>query len=434
MVVSPIRLIEFSRFDSWSLPWPILLAACLLGCSDDVSSRVSVTSRLVEQQDRPQSSVDEKPKSPRLLRPPTSRRLTQSRLTSSVTAGREYLLNQQTAMGTFRYQVNFLTGQAADDDNEIRQAGALWGLALIHQADPSEITGMAIMRGVKRFRAWSRRAEDGGKFINYPHASDGKTGTVALVSLALIELLRCEESVDDQALEQQRREYFQFLQSLRLPDGRFSSRYDLTTGISFARPSPYADGETLLAMIKSARYLDHRAMRMVALQSAETMYQKYFVEAQQANPDSPHSKAFYQWGSLSFLELYDSGWPGTEQFAERTIEMGHWMLDTHRVLERKANTAYAFEGLICAWELARRTKDRASQEKFFRAIQQGMLKLMTWQVGNPLQNEFLRKSENFKQECRGGVLGSAKDPWLRIDTTQHQMHAVLLARRYLFPQ
>ena len=31
----------------------------------------------------------------------------------------------------------------------------------------------------------------------------------------------------------------------------------------------------------------------------------------------------------------------------------------------------------------------------------------------------------------GGVLGAPQESLLRIDTTQHQMHALLLAERYL---
>ena len=31
-------------------------------------------------------------------------------------------------------------------------------------------------------------------------------------------------------------------------------------------------------------------------------------------------------------------------------------------------------------------------------------------------------------------MNACDDPELRIDVTQHQMHAVILARRYLWPQ
>ena len=41
-------------------------------------------------------------------------------------------------------------------------------------------------------------------------------------------------------------------------------------------------------------------------------------------------------------------------------------------------------------------------------------------------NAYLRSQRDFQASCTGGVLGAATDPWLQIDTTQHQMHAVLL--------
>jgi UDP-N-acetylmuramoyl-tripeptide--D-alanyl-D-alanine ligase len=173
-------------------------------------------------------------------------------------------------------------------------------------------------------------------------------------------------------------------------------------------------------------------MRPLLEESAEAMYQAYVVEALRQDPDSDLTKGFYQWGSMALLEMYDAGWDRHEEYAERCIELAHWMIDVHRTLERRRNTAYAMEGLICAWELARRTGDTASQRKIGAVIDEGLYKLTTWQFGSPVANDYLRGLTEAPPAAVGGVMSAADDPRLRIDTTQHQMHAVILARKFIY--
>ena len=87
-----------------------------------------------------------------------------------------------------------------------------------------------------------------------------------------------------------------------------------------------------------------------------------------------------------------------------------------------------------AWELARLTGDEQALKKIGRAIDMGLFKLLSWQVGGLLQNRFLKNQEVTDLKAIGGVMNSRKDPWLRIDVAQHEMHAVILARRYIFKE
>jgi hypothetical protein len=109
------------------------------------------------------------------------------------------------------------------------------------------------------------------------------------------------------------------------------------------------------------------------------------------------------------------------------------MLDVHRPLERRGNTGYAMEGVISAYAVAAAIGDRAAQAKFREVAEKVLARLVTWQIGHPRANAFLQSHGAPDPQFVGGVLGAADDPRLRIDTTQHQMHAVILARRYLYP-
>ncbi len=186
-------------------------------------------------------------------------------------------------------------------------------------------------------------------------------------------------------------------------------------------------------MIKAARYLQDQQLANMAVESAEAMFRYWVEKPLTAGTEDDGLKGFYQWGSRAFMELAEHGGEGTDIFARRTIDMAHWMIDVHQTLRRTKNTAYAYEGIISAWVMAKRLGDDAARDKFARVIDEGLYKLTTWQVGGPVENAYLDKLKAREPMAIGGVLNDPEEPGLRIDVTQHQMHAVILARRYLYP-
>jgi hypothetical protein len=360
--------------------------------------------------------------------PPLNRQL----LDTSLELGKKFLLSNQLPDGSFRYSYNLATGELATQQSQVRQAGALWGVALIHQDQPTPTTRDCVLRGLAFFERHSRVDSDGRRWVIFPGANGGASGTVALVSLALIDFLRAEPAGSYPAMQTQLKQYLAFLASLRRQDGRFYKQYLNRSGEGVGLPSPYFDGEILLALVKAARYLGYDQLQAAAQETAQTTYRVYVDKTLQAGSDNDETKGFFQWGSMSYSELSDSGWPGTDVYAERTIQLAHWMIDVHRTLERRRNTGYAYEGIVSAYHLAESTGDNEAQEKFRRVCQQGLGKLLTWQVGSPVANEYLQKIKPAKPYSLGGVLNAADEPWLRIDVTQHQMHAVILARRYIW--
>ena len=63
-----------------------------------------------------------------------------------------------------------------------------------------------------------------------------------------------------------------------------------------------------------------------------------------------------------------------------------------------------------------------------------MLPLLSWQVDGPAPNKYLREHPAVDDTVIGGVMSRPNKPELRIDLTQHQMHATILARRYLYKE
>jgi len=356
--------------------------------------------------------------------------LTAGILDRSIKLSQQYMLSSQLPDGTFNYEYNFITDSSSTATNQVRQAGAFWGVTLLHTYLPTTSSEKAIDKTIDFIIDHSRIVNQ-NIFLLYPSNKFGKTGTISLICLGLIEYLK--SSTKDPKFELYRTildGYIKQLIHLRKDNGLFYANYDYYDGHGYGRTSPYYDGETLLALSKYAAFTKDEPYQNMLLQSADTMYQNYVVDALKKDRDSNRAKGFFQWGSMAFYEIYNQ--TKGENWAKRTIEMSHWMIDVHRTLWRSKNTAYAHEGMAVAWELARLTQDESSQKKIGTVIDIGLKKLISWQVSGPMQNSFLIDNQPQAELAIGGIMNAKNDPVLRIDVTQHQAHAMILAKNFIY--
>jgi UDP-N-acetylmuramoyl-tripeptide--D-alanyl-D-alanine ligase len=373
----------------------------------------------------------------RLVEAPTvgrcTRRLSRAELDRSLELGRGYLVRHQRPEGNFDYEYDWRKQQLSPGDNQVRQAGALWGLGLLYQDHPEPELARAIEKGISFFDRQSATAPDGRRCVGYPGETLGVTGTVALVALTYVEYLRSSpRAAADEAHLARLAAYLQYLVGARNADGRWYGNYTLSDCRPTGEPSSYSDGEALLALVKAAKYLGRRELYAVAREAAEAGYQHNVEQALGGNADSDVTKGYYQWSSMAFYELYTSGLADIERYGDWVLRLADWMIDEHRILWRSRNTGYAFEGIIHAYEVARRRGDQARMAKYACVTDTGLEKLTSWQLGGPLPSPHLRGAGAADPQALGGVQNGAFAPELRIDVTQHQMHAVLLARRYLY--
>lgn len=359
-------------------------------------------------------------------------RLTRETLEKSLELGAHYLLANQKPEGNFNYQYDFVTKKMDADDNQVRQAGALWGLAAIWRDRPSDELLAGLRKGFGFFFDNTRTMDDGRAYIAYPGATRCETGTVALVTLAITDALRGSAPLPDDLRETmiaRRDGYVKFLRRMQRGSGRFSKSYNLLTKTRSAVTSPYFDGEALLALAKVARDTKDWELAQVVAGAARACAEYYTVEQWAKDRDSDKTKGFYQWGSMAFREYVDAGWLHGDIYENTALTLGWWQVHTHRVLHRTRNTAYAFEGLVSAYALAKKAGDTAAQNDLGYAIDKGLYELTTWQVEGPLveKNRFLRTHRTDDPLAVGGIMNHRAQAPLRIDVTQHQMHAVLLA-------
>ena len=361
-------------------------------------------------------------------------------LDRSLELGTQFMLNHQKPEGNFTYTYDWVKKTFDPSDSQVRQAGAMWGLATIYNDSPNLEVGAGVEKAMDFFARNSKLTRDGHRYVIYPGDGAGRTGTVALCALSHIDYLRAAKShISEekfQNYQQLLEEYLKFLIGARIQTqpkaGLWHRSYSISSGHPDGKPSPYFDGESLLALIKAAKYMGREDLQPIIIASADAGYRHNIQEALQEDPDSSITKGYYQWSSMVFFEIATSGWHDTEKYGDYVIDLANWMIDVHKTLKRTRNTAYAYEGIIHAYQLAVQRNDTKHIEKFAYVIETGLKKLTSWQVGSPLMNEFIRSRLTNSPLALGGVQNHRRESPLRIDVVQHQMHAVILARRYVY--
>jgi hypothetical protein len=348
-----------------------------------------------------------------------------------------FLLRHQRPEGNFDYEYDFESKQVSDDDNEVRQAGALWGMALWYASSPSPELEQGIERGLAFFDGISRKAKGGRRCLAYGGVAQGSTGTIALVALSYVDYLRARPAgMDDDRFARHRArlgEYLKQLEKSLRKDGLFSGQVDTGSCTPRGEPSPYSDGEALLALTKAAKYLDFGELMPSVLRAAAAGKLHNIDEALERDADSDTTKGFYQWSSMAYYELATTnGLAEATQYGDTVLRLADWMIDVHGTLWRLKNTGYAYEGIVVAYAVAMQRHDAARAAKLRCVIDVGMSRLLSWQVGGPLALPFAKRAQE-DPLARGGAMNEVRDSLLRIDVTQHQAHATLLTLRHVFP-
>ena len=361
-------------------------------------------------------------------------RLNRQALDASIKLGTRFLLAHQKPAGNFDYEYDWRAQVLSDDDQETRQVGALWGLTLLYQENRSPELSAAIERALSFFDQHSRLSKGARCTVYAESGPPGRAGTIALMALSYVEYLRAATDLPSERRAQYEQRLDQYLKTLVKnvhPSGLWYGEYNLKTCRPQGSPSSYSDGEALLALVKAAKYLQRTDLLPLIMSAAAAGKRENVDNALAANPDSDVTKGYYQWSSMAFYELATSDFPDTRSYGDTVLRLADWMIDEHDVLTRTRNTGYAYEGIIHAYALAKQRGDGVRQAKYRCVIDLGLEHIMSWQVGGPVSNRYTATASG-DPKAVGGVQNAAFEPALRIDVTQHQMHATQLARQYVY--
>jgi len=368
-------------------------------------------------------------------------------LEESFELGSGFLVNWQLPEGNFRYMYDWIEGTWVEDDNQVRQAGSLWGVALCHRYRPTPETQAALDKGLRFWFDATIEGPNESLTARYKQDNFISSGTIALVALSIVEYLMTDAPMDEAyraELTEKLDGYLKFLQYLQRSNGHFARDYRHDRQSRIERSSPYYDGETLLCLCKAARELGYDQLVPTIETAARATAETYTTVAWIKDIDSKKTKGFYQWSSMAFAEYYQAKWKDYELYGDITLALGWWMTHTHETLRKNRNHAYAVEGLISAWRIAHWKGDVAAQTDLLFTLDRSLYKLSSWQINGPLagNNKYLVKNPTDDPMTLGGVMNARKPSGrdvktdvshqLRIDVTQHQMHAVTMALDYVY--
>ena len=359
-------------------------------------------------------------------------------LEASLAKAQDFLVANQKPDGNFNYEYDWVAKKMTEGDNQVRQAGALWSLALLYQHAPSDATRQAVERGLAFFfKATVPGKQPGMLLVAYRNDAQTSTGTVALLGLTMVDYLHANPPMEParrQELEEKLDGYLKYLAWMQNADGHFASKYKLAAREKIKTRSPYYDGETLLCLTKAAKYLNRTDLRPAIEKAAPVLARDYALPIWNDPKNAQETKQFYQWGSMAFWEYQDAGWPNGGFLGDVLLVMAHWLVHTHKVAARAFNTGYAVEGLAHAYHLADKRGDKAAADDMRWAIDTVFNRLLAWQVGGPLASKdpFLVDHPTTDPLALGGFQNGKDKPPLRIDVTQHTAHAIVLGLRYIY--
>mmetsp|Transcript_3137 Transcript_3137/g.5620 ORF Transcript_3137/g.5620 Transcript_3137/m.5620 type:complete len:483 (+) Transcript_3137:99-1547(+) len=374
-------------------------------------------------------------------------------LASGIDLGAQFLIRSQRAEGNFRYEYDWRTKSESDDDNSVRQAGTLWGLSLLHLdgiAAPTDSANQtaelllpAVQKGLRYFLRHSSVKSDGRRVVVYPGQAKQKLGAIALLALTHIEVLRRPEKLNDTEIAELKGHLDGYLKTILAAATKkhtFHGFYD-KDGKPFGPSSPYYDGEALLALIKAAKYLDRDDLWPEIKEFAKGGYRKnvrpgltWKIKNGDVEQALRRLQGYYQWGTMSWYELLSSGgnrYAKYAKYAKRSLKYVDWL---NQKLGHRAYKGYAFEGVLPAFVIAVVKKDLVHQRALACKIRAGITALLGIQVSHALAKGLARKAPRNDERAVGGCQGSQVSSALRIDNTQHQLHAMLMARRLLEQQ
>ncbi len=172
---------------------------------------------------------------------------TAASIDEATTASVQWFVRNQRPDGTWLYQYDRTTGDAADAYNVVRHAGAIMGL---YQAAHAGIPGA--LESADRGLAWARdQLVTHDDWTALADGTTASTGGTALLAAGLVERrLLTGDGRDDDLL----RSLGRFLTSMTLPDGAVIAQYDLTAmaPVSASR-SKYYTGEAYWAIARLHR-------------------------------------------------------------------------------------------------------------------------------------------------------------------------------------
>lgn len=347
--------------------------------------------------------------------------LTNDELKSSIDAGVLWLMNAQESNGHFRYEYLPFEGTYREDDNIVRQTGALYALGEVRRRTDGTAPEIdrAMEKSISFFQSLSHEGSQNGKtFSCIVKNEKSNRCPLGATSLALVGILSYVEVHPGKAstYKKQIEAYASFILAQQKENGGFRNLYALK-GTASEEESPFSNGEALLALVRYYQYHTDQTVK-VAIDKA---FDHLKVQ--------PYNGDLHLWIMAALVDM-NALWP---QEAYKTYARGFtdWRLNSgNRASRNTHNYCPYVEGIASAVILLKDDKkgnydiylkELESRNRFHHSLQ-----LTSKDAVRVLNEEgkiqFKTLAEPIKPAI-GGFLTGDTALTERIDFTQHCISA-----------
>ncbi len=341
--------------------------------------------------------------------------LSRDELRTSITAGVEWLKNAQEPNGHFKYEYIPYENTYREDDNIVRQTGALYALGEIlkrNNTDVYKISG-TITQSLSYFSLLTKTTEGGGRCI--ATSAVGTKCELGATSLALIGLLDYLKYAPEKKLlyKKDLEGYLTFILLMQKENGGFRNQYRVLSTKQSSAESPFSNGEALLALVRYYEF-NKRADVKGATDTAFS-YLK----------DEPYDASLYLWIMAALKDLNRIE-PNAE-YVEYADTFTQWRIQGGAsYLTGARNTCPYAEGIASALSILKGTISESRYQAYRAVLDKGnrinhrfqIITNDTTRVLTPPSGITIQSLEQL-ESALGGFLTSDSEPTQRIDFTQH---------------
>lgn len=288
--------------------------------------------------------------------------LTDKQIREIIKNGVEWMKNAQETSGHFRYEYAPFWDRTIDDDNIVRQTGALYilGEVAVNMSEENIDLQATMENALRYLSANSIEAE----FNGYTFKCLLKTpeyctlGGTSLTLVGLLDLIKAYPSLENKYRDSIEA-YKNFILAMRIPEKGFRDQYFPQYGDNQnTNESPFSNGEALLALVRYDLQNSSDEVQQTIEDSLE-----YFITLYQATWDVN----FYLWGMAALKDWYKvSPDQNSYDFVKNYTD---WRIQGQQKSRKSSTNKCAYiEGVVSAYSILKHQSKEHEKEKYQEEI------------------------------------------------------------------
>lgn len=347
-------------------------------------------------------------------------------LQSIIKRGIKWLVNTQEESGHFKYEHVPYEDRYIDDDNIVRQAGALYQLGEIARKDIDKVFDLkeTLQRAIGYFESLSKEGEfNEEKFRCIANSELSTQCKLGATSLALVGVLSFVEVYPE--LEEQHEalitDYVQYIVTMKKDVAGFRNYYYISRSEQREVESSFSNGEALLALVRYYQYNQTDEVKEIIDEIFD-----YFQ-----SEDSPFDVPLYLW-AMSALKDMNILWPN-DKYVTYAKEYTDWRINGAAVHKGTKNNWCAYlEGVVSAYSILEPEYSLIELQKHRDDMDFWLRKNTYFQISENDVVRLVRDEDGLRfmridnmEQAVGGFLTAEDTLTQRIDYTQHCLNSYL---------